>query len=143
DRNITHSGDVEFGEAASFDNNVAENWLQQRIDWFRLWLLDAQVQDQPTVRVFQMGGGDGQKNAQGRLNHGGHWIHGTEWPLPQTRVQQWFLRAGGQLDDQPEPEPRALSYLFDPTSPMPTVGGALTSGKPVFVGGAFDQKEDP
>lgn len=26
---------------------------------------------------------------------------------------------------------------------MPTIGGALTSGQPVFEGGAFDQREDP
>ena len=34
-----------------------------------------------------------------------------------------------------------MSYLADPANPVPTLGGALTSGGPVFVGGAFDQRE--
>ncbi|MCA9008043.1 MAG: CocE/NonD family hydrolase, partial [Planctomycetaceae bacterium] len=32
-------------------------------------------------------------------------------------------------------------YDFDPKNPVPTIGGALTSGQPVFAGGAFDQRE--
>ena len=30
-----------------------------------------------------------------------------------------------------------LSYDFDPSDPVPTIGGALTSGQPVFEGGAL------
>ncbi|MGF1684603.1 CocE/NonD family hydrolase [Photobacterium minamisatsumaniensis] len=143
DRNVTHCGDVEFGAQASFDTNVAQSWLQQRIDWFRRWLLDANLPEQAKVSVFQMGGGDGSKTSQGKLNHGGRWIHTTQWPLPHTQMKQWYLRSGGELSHEPEITPACLSYLFDPRHPMPTIGGALTSGKPVFVGGAFDQTEDP
>jgi putative CocE/NonD family hydrolase len=35
----------------------------------------------------------------------------------------------------------ALSYDHDPRDPVPTIGGALTSGEPIFTGGAFDQVE--
>ena len=45
----------------------------------------------------------------------------------------------------PRSSPRAdaapLTYDFDPSDPVPTIGGALTSGQPVFEGGAFDQRE--
>ena len=34
-----------------------------------------------------------------------------------------------------------MGYYADPANPVPTVGGALTSGAPIFVGGAFDQRE--
>ena len=37
--------------------------------------------------------------------------------------------------------PLPLSYDFDPSDPVPTIGGALTSGQPVFEGGGFDQRE--
>ena len=36
-----------------------------------------------------------------------------------------------------------MTYDFDPSDPVPTIGGALTSGQPVFEGGAFDQREAP
>ena len=34
-----------------------------------------------------------------------------------------------------------LTYDFDPADPVPTIGGQLTSGQPVFEGGGFDQRE--
>lgn len=143
DRNVTFNGDVEYGEQAAFDGNVAVNWLQHRINWFSRWLLDSDLPDEPAVKIFQMGGGDGSETERGKLNHGGRWIESNQWPLPNTHEQQWYLRTGGHLADTPETSNAALSYLFDPKNPVPTIGGALTSGKPVFVGGAFDQIEDP
>ena len=31
------------------------------------------IERKPPVHIFVMGGGDGQRNAEGRLNHGGRW----------------------------------------------------------------------
>ena len=36
-----------------------------------------------------------------------------------------------------------LAYRFDPRHPVPTIGGALSSGEPVMRGGAYDQREGP
>ena len=36
-----------------------------------------------------------------------------------------------------------VSFDFDPANPVPTIGGSITSGAPVMVGGAFDQVEGP
>lgn len=33
-----------------------------------------------------------------------------------------------------------FDYTFDPRDPVPTVGGAISSGEPVMCAGAFDQK---
>ncbi|MGF1754784.1 CocE/NonD family hydrolase [Vibrio makurazakiensis] len=143
DRNVKFNGDVDFGEQASFDNNVAKNWLQHRIDWFRRWLLDASLPTQASVKVFQMGGGSGAETPHGKLDHGGRWLESNQWPLANTSCQQWYLRTGGKLSQTAETSYAEMSYLFDPNNPVPTIGGALTSGKPVFVGGAFDQLEDP
>jgi hypothetical protein len=35
------------------------------------------------------------------------------------------------------------TYRHDPTHPVPTIGGAISSGEPLMVGGAFDQRETP
>ncbi len=39
--------------------------------------------------------------------------------------------------------PPLLSYDYDPRDPVPTIGGCITSGRPIMVGGAFDQREAP
>ncbi|MBI3706412.1 MAG: CocE/NonD family hydrolase, partial [Proteobacteria bacterium] len=98
---------------------------------------------EPRVRLFLMGGGSGRRNQDGRLDHGGRWIEGDDWPLPGTRFVPYHLHGDGNLAPEP-PAPGAapLSYDFDPANPVPTIGGALTSGQPIFDGGAFDQRED-
>jgi putative CocE/NonD family hydrolase len=53
------------------------------------------------------------------------------------------LHADGRLDRaKPAAKSPPRAYDFDPADPVPTMGGPLTSGAPVFVGGAFDQCED-
>ena len=144
DRNISHSGDVEFGAAANFDGNVARTWLDCRLDWFARSLKDQTGEAAATapVQVFLMGGGDGSKDQHGRLQHGGRWLKSSQWPLPGSRPLSLYLNAQRQLTtDQPSARESSLSYRADPDHPVPTIGGALTSGAPVFVGGAFDQRE--
>jgi putative CocE/NonD family hydrolase len=53
-----------------------------------------------------------------------------------------YLTQSGALErSKPVQTDKQLSYCFDPQNPVPTIGGALTSGAPVFAGGAFDQRE--
>lgn len=166
DRNTVHSGDADFGPRATFDGNLASDWLAFRLAWFQRWLQDApagQVQaglaqqseasqdptssppaHDPVARLFLMGGGSGKRNAAGRFDHGGAWIQADAWPLREARPTAFHLHADGRLDTQPPTAPDArITYQYDPRNPVPTLGGALTSGQPVFEGGGFDQREDP
>lgn len=149
DRNVSYSGDVEFGPEAVVEGQIAEDWLRFRADWFDRWL---KPQDTPhesadaVARIFVMGGGSGTRNPQGRMEHGGRWIGSSQWPLPGTRFTPFYLTPDGSLcesNDALHAQPSETSYAFDPSNPVPTIGGALTSGAPVFEGGAFDQREDP
>ena len=89
-----------------------------------------------------MGGGSGRRIASGRLDHGGHWIAASEWPLPKTRFTPYYLQGdGGLAPAKPKKGAAPLSYDFDPAKPCPTIGGANSSGQPIFEGGAFDQRE--
>lgn len=150
DRNISHSGDVEFGSDAVIEGRIASNWLAFRADWFDRWLkprtasAPAAPRETAAVRVFLMGGGSGARNEAGRMEHGGQWVQSSRWPLAGTRHTPFYLRADGTLspDDHQQEPIDSLSYSFDPARPVPTIGGALTSGAPVFEGGAFDQRED-
>lgn len=145
-RNETFAGDASFGPAAAFGGNVDRGWCDFRIRWFDRWLRDRPngIDDEPRVRLFLMGGGTGARTQDGRIDHGGRWIEAADWPLPGTRIEAFNLHPDGLLSPQAPPAGGApFVYDFDPADPVPTIGGALTSGQPVFEGGAFDQRESP
>ena len=84
-----------------------------RLRWFDQTLkgLDTGILDEPPITIFVMGGGDGRKNAEGQLNHGGYWR--TERGLAAgSRAQDttYYLHADGSLTtEQPAPTPRRAS----------------------------------
>src|SRR3984957_7983155 len=93
DRSLSFAGDVEFGPSATLDSNLAADFFAARRRWFDQWVkgIDNGVAGEPAVRVFVMGGGSGQRNAAGRLEHGGFWREAAGWPLPQTEFTRFFL----------------------------------------------------
>ncbi len=143
-RNSTFAGDAEFGTQATIGGNVAPSWLEFRRRWFDRWLkeIDNGVDAEPRARIFVMGGATGARTPTGRVDHGGRWIAAEDWPLPGTSFQDFYLHPDGRLAGQlPPKNATPFVYDFDPRNPVPTIGGALTSGQPVFEGGAFDQRE--
>jgi putative CocE/NonD family hydrolase len=145
DRNLTFAGDVDFGPKAPLGGNVAESWLEFRRRWFDCWLKGGPEEDlnDAPIHLFVMGGGSGTKNSDGRLDHGGRWITAEHWPLPEARERSFYLHPKGRLSESsPAPDTAPLSYDFDPDDPVPTMGGALTSGQPICAGGGFDQREN-
>ena len=143
-RAVTHSGNVDLGQAAIIDGNLAEDFNHLRLRFFNRWLKDVGngLEDEPPVRLFVMGGGSGRKNSQQRLDHGGHWRSEQEWPLARALNTTFYLHLGGGLTAEhhkgPNPPDR---YLFDPEHPVPTIGGNISSGQPVMAAGGFDQRE--
>jgi putative CocE/NonD family hydrolase len=54
------------------------------------------------------------------------------------------MHRSGLLTTRRQPEDFTWDeYRFDPRDPVPTIGGAVTSGRPVMEGGAYDQREEP
>ncbi|WP_323846395.1 CocE/NonD family hydrolase [Microbulbifer magnicolonia] len=146
-RSVTHAGDVDFGPQSTLDGNIAEDYRCMRLAWFDRWLkCDEQVRDPfaAPVTYFQMGGGSGDRNSAGHLQHGGCWRTADTWPPAQTQLLEFYLSANGDLSqDGQQAQTCVLEYRFDPRDPVPTCGGALTSGEPVMYGGAFDQDAAP
>ena len=68
----TAVGEVDFGASAGWGNDVLN---LERLRWFDHWLkdIDTSVEQDPEVRLFVMGSGDGRKNKAGKMNHGGRW----------------------------------------------------------------------
>jgi putative CocE/NonD family hydrolase len=146
DRSGTHAGDVDFGEQATLDGHLAEDYLAMRLQWFDLCLRGKPPQrgDAAAVTYFQMGGGDGRRDAAGRLRHGGAWQQAQSWPPRQTGLRTLYLDAAGGLgEDRPVVGGAFREFRYDPRDPVPTIGGALTSGEPLMEGGAFDQSVGP
>ncbi|MFD1913610.1 CocE/NonD family hydrolase [Halodurantibacterium flavum] len=141
-RSRTVFGDVDFGPAATFDGQVDEDWLTYRIKWFDRWLKGAEADEGAKVHLFVMGTGRGGRTAAGHLNHGGQWITSSDWPVPEAAPLDLYLRPDMGLGAEPATGEGAISYDFDPANPVPTIGGSLTSGEPVFTGGGFNQVED-
>ncbi|CAN5348962.1 CocE/NonD family hydrolase [soil metagenome] len=143
-RSTSYSGDVEFGPGCTIDADGGADFFTQRLKWYDRHLkgLPETGKAEPAVRLFVMGGGDGRKTPQGRLNHGGAWRGETAWPIPEQRLTPFYLDASGVLATSPTPaDGAALTYDFDPANPVPTIGGAVTSGEPLMRGGGFDQRE--
>ena len=114
-------GAVDFGAAANVD------WTPIRLAFFDQYLkgIDTGLfEPQSSVMLFVGGGGTGQRNTAGRIDHGGRWIEATAWPLPDAEVTAFHLHAGGVLSRESSGAMEAsTSFNYDPQAPCPQVGG--------------------
>ena len=86
-----------------------------------------------------MGGGDGRRDEDGRLFHGGAWRTANSWPLEGTETTPFHLRAGGGLTpESPDEDEGSSAYTYDPEHPVPTIGGAFSGA---LKRGGYDQRE--
>jgi len=143
-RSVSYAGDVDFGPQAPLDGNLADNWEDFRTMWFDTWLkfMDTGVKEQPPLLLFIMGGGDGSKNLQGRMNHGGYWRYEREWPLARTEFTPYYLHNNGLLSPEFPSATGESTFTYDPSTPIPTIGGAISGGL-LTPAGAFHQQERP
>lgn len=143
-RSLSYAGDVTFGPQAPLDGNLADDWEDFRVMWYDTWLksMDTGVKEQPPLLLFIMGGGDGKKDPQGRMNHGGYWRYEREWPLARTEFTPYYLHGDGLLSPEFPSDSGASKFTFDPSTPVPTIGGAISGGL-LTPAGAFHQQERP
>ncbi|MED5199235.1 MAG: CocE/NonD family hydrolase, partial [Gemmatimonadota bacterium] len=114
---VSHAGDVEFGE-----NAALQSFRDLQHDWFE-WTLRGEtsnLKDDPPVRIFVMGGGDGHRTVSGRLFHGGRWRFEAEWPLERTEFTPFHLHGDGSLSEDIPSGSEATTYRFDPSDPVPS-----------------------
>ena len=118
--NRTWVGDVEYGPAA------AVNADSLRLLWYDQFLKDEDtgILDEPPVRIFVMGGGDGHRTPEGRIYHGGEWRTESQWPLRSAQNTRYYFHSEGSLKVRPPGVSPPTVYIHDPENPVPTVGGA-------------------
>ncbi len=138
----TSAGEVGFGA----DAGIADFDVAFHVRWFDHFVKGKAtgLDREPPVRLFVMGTGDGRKDAQGRLHHGGFWTSATTWPLPETRFVPHYFHEDGTLSTTlPKPGGAPTTYSYDPRSPVPTIGGSFSSQAGLVAAGAFNQRERP
>jgi len=111
--------DREFGSTASSDF-IDLTGIQIR--WFDHWLKGEEngADKEAPVMIFVMGIDE--------------WRTETDWPLPDTQYQDYFLHSSGKANslsgdgtlstETPADEPPDV-YLYNPLRPVPTVGGQV------------------
>ncbi|HYZ84155.1 MAG TPA: CocE/NonD family hydrolase, partial [Bryobacteraceae bacterium] len=136
---VSFSGTAEFGPEAAVDMNAL------RLRWYDRWLKDIKngVEDEGPVRIFVMGSGEPHKTAEGRLFVGGRWRDEREWPLARAVNTPYYLKSDGMLSVEKPGNSRPTSFRFDPSDPVPTLGGNVSSEGVLMERGAQDQRCRP
>jgi len=112
DRAMRRLGDLDFGPQAIVDLQRAY------LRWFDYWLkgIDNDITKEHLVSIFVMGTNK--------------WLHGNEYPLPDTQFQKWYLWSNGKANTSkgdgllnpvlaPEDSPPD-TYIYDPGDPTPS-----------------------
>lgn len=135
----TYAGDVDFGEAAAI-TDFQEGYQGLWFDYILKNKKNDRLPPKP-IRIFMMGSGDGSKGKDGRLNHGGYWMDFDSWPPKQMKSTAYFFHEDGRLDPRkPEKETSSTTFTFDPSHPVPTLGGSVSAR---VKDGAYNQRERP
>ena len=140
----SYAGDIEFGASAAIEDFAREfhlRWFDARLKGQGAFapFADGRLETPGAVTLFVMGGGDGHRDENGRLFHGGEWRTADTWPLEGTELTPFHLRAGGGLTTEaPGEDEGSSAYTYDPEHPAPTIGGAFSGA---LKRGGYDQRE--
>ena len=119
----TSFGEMDFGEDAMVSHTDLE------IRFFDRYLkgIDNGIDKEDPVRIFYMG-----------VNK---WRSEKDWPIPGTEYRPLYLAGngsakpgGGRLDFSQPAKASADRYRYDPSNPVPTLGGNNCCGSPTLAG---------
>jgi len=132
------------GDASFLPDGGLSDPEATRLRWFDQWLkgMPTGIENERPVKYFVMGGGPGPQERGRTIFHGGTWKSADAWPPPGTKPTPFYFHADGTLKkDAPDSDVEPTAYVFDPSDPVPTIGGNL-SAIPIPAG-AFDQRCGP
>ncbi|MEM7356099.1 MAG: CocE/NonD family hydrolase [Acidobacteriota bacterium] len=136
------SYDLKVGERKMGNANFDYEGLIYR--WFDTWLKTDQpdagaqafARDTPKVQYYAMGANE--------------WRSAEQWPPKKAKPLTLYLDSGGAANslfgdgrlvrDAPPPEDKPDRFTYDPTVPVPSLGGGICCIGGTIDGGAFDQR---
>lgn len=110
--------------------------LDLQIRWFDYWLkgIDNRVTDRPRIQYYLMGAN--------------RWRTADRWPVPGTRFTTVYLgskgnanslNGDGRLSFEPPTREASDSFVYDPASPVPSLGGHACCTGTDTESGSYDQ----
>lgn len=133
----TVAGDVDMGPALPIDvPSAIAQWFDQHVRGMDRGLTGGHV-----FHAFRIEGGVGDKTADGRLRAGGSWQSFSHWPPSDAQAHVLNLTVDGRLSADAA-APGAIGYDFDPSDPVPSIGGNVSSGLQTILAGPADQRGD-
>lgn len=109
--------------------------LNMRLRWYDYWLkgIDNGITTMPKVQYYVMG-----RNV---------WQSAATWPVPGTHYEKLYLQADGVLAFEPPALAGSDTFIYDPGSPVPTLGGhtcctGLNTGAGAYDQSAIEQRDD-
>ena len=127
-------GDVHFGPEGGL--HFQQDFLQLYLQWFNRWLKEDDAVDVGSaVRMFRMGGGDGGRDRDGLLKHGGKWFSVDGWPPEGSRATPYYLHENGILSaEAPSAEDASTTYTYDPRNTVSSNGRCIVPYGPMKEG---------
>ena len=127
-------GDVHFGPEGGL--HFHPDFLRLYLQWFNRWLKeDTSVDVGSAVRMFRMGGGDGSRDRDGLLQHGGKWFSVDGWPPKGSRPINYYIHENGILSsDAPSEEDASTTYTYDPRNTVSSNGRCIIPYGPMKEG---------
>ena len=122
-------GDLEYPDGGGLRSSADDE-----LRWFNYWLkgIDDGLMDEPPVRYYMMASA-----RKGAASAGNEWRTAPDWP-PESREVRYFLNGSSSLTTRrPTGADSSTGYDFDPSDPVPTVGGANLT----LPLGPMDQRE--
>ncbi|MFT3723364.1 MAG: CocE/NonD family hydrolase [Hyphomonadaceae bacterium] len=121
----SHAGDISFPDDAAL--NTYKDLL---LRWF-----DLELKGKPdngafdaSIRLYVIGGGQGSRDPNGRLAHGGRWRDAQTWPVEGVENRAYYLHDDARLcTTAPQKDSGERTFRFDPSNPVPSIGGSLSS----------------
>ena len=116
-------GEVNFGtEGARIV--TYDDYLNLELRWFDRWLKGDESADVwAPAKYFIMGGGDGRRAENGRINQGGAWRYEESWPPAEARPTEFYLHEGGSLAPEvPSARSASTTYTYDPRNTVSSNG---------------------
>ncbi|MCM8759656.1 MAG: CocE/NonD family hydrolase [Candidatus Omnitrophica bacterium] len=102
-------GEIDFGTESLKENDAVIRWL----DCILHGKNASEFQKAP-IRIFVMG-----KNI---------WQDEYEWPPARVKYEKWYIHKGGLLNKRPPSDQSPDYFDYDPTNPVPTIGGNHSIG---------------
>jgi putative CocE/NonD family hydrolase len=132
------AGDVDMGAEFPIDvPSVILQWFDQHVKGIETGLPPGHL-----FHAFRIEGGDGSRTSAGHLRTGGSWQTFDSWPPADARETLLYLAPDFSLQPEAPAGTAALTFTFDPRDPVPTVGGAVSSGTQTVLAGPHDQRGD-